>query len=242
MPIVTVSGQVGAGAREAGRLAAQQLGIDYVDQEILVQAASTLGVPMESVVPFDERTASRGERIASMLRRFFESSAAAGAAEPMLGSGGLDILLSRTYSEAAADEGLHEVSSERYLDTLSGIVNDLAAHGNVLIIGRGSQVILTDCPGALHVLLVAPLEHRIAFIAEREELSKEAAAKRVHDGDKGRAAFHHKFFKIDVDHPAHYHLTLNSARFSLDEAAQLIGDAARRVASRAAPAARSPDG
>jgi cytidylate kinase len=230
MPVVTVSGQVGAGAREAGRVAARQLGIDYVDQEILVEAARVMGVPMESVVPFDERTASRGERLAAMLRRFFESSAAAGAAEPMLGSGGLDVLLSRTYGEVALGEGLQELSDGTYIATLSGIVTDLAAHGNVLIIGRGSQVILKDCPGALHVLLVAPLEHRVAFIAEREELGKEAAAKRVHDGDKGRAAFHHKFFKIDVDNPSLYHVTLNTGRFPIEDVSQLIHDAARRVA------------
>jgi cytidylate kinase len=237
MPIVTVSGQVGAGAREVGRLAAKQLGIDYVDQELLVEAARTLGVPMESVVSFDERTASRGERLAAMLRRFFETSAAAGASEPMLGSGGLDILLSRTYGEAATGEGLQEVSDDRYIATLSAIVSDLATHGNVVIIGRGSQVVLRDCAGALHVLLVAPLEQRVAFIAEREGVSKEAAAKHVHDGDKGRAAFHHKFFKIEVDSPAHYHLTLNSARLSLEDAAQVVSDAARHLGG-----ARSLDG
>jgi cytidylate kinase len=235
MPIVTVSGQVGAGAREAGRPAANQLGIDYVDQEILVEAARVMGVPMESVVPFDERTASRGERLAAMLRRFFETSAAAGAAEPMLGSGGLDVLLSRTYGEVASGEGLQEVSDETYLATLSGIVSDLAAQGNVLIIGRGSQVILKDCPGALHVLLVAPLDQRVAFIAEREALSKEAATKRVHDGDRGRAAFHHKFFKVDVDNPALYHLTLNTGRLSIEDAAQLIHDVARRIGGSSAP-------
>ena len=232
MPVVTISGQAGIGAREVGRLAAQRLQIDYIDQEILVEAARALGVPVESVVSRDERTASMGERLAVMLRRFLERSAAAGAADPMLGSGGLDILLSRTYSEAAAEEGLQEVSDERYLATLCGIIRDLAAHDNVLIIGRGSQAILKDWPGALHILLVAPLAHRVEEAAAREGLAPEAAAKRVHDGDKGRAAFHHKFFKINVDDPSHYHLVLNTARLSDEDAAQLIAEAAQRVAAK----------
>lgn len=232
MPVLTISGQPGTGALEIGRLAAQQLRIDYVDQEILVEAARALGVPMESVVPFDERTAGLGERLASLLRRFLERSAAAGAADPMLGTGGLDILLGRTYAEAAAGEGLQEVSEERYIATLTGIIRDLAAHDNVLIIGRGSQVILKDWPGATHVLLVAPQAHRVRSLAEREGLSEEAAAKRVHDHAKGRAAFHHKFFKVDVDDPSLYDLTINAARFSMEEAAQLISELAQRLAAR----------
>ena len=232
MAVVTVSGQAGSAAREVGRLIAQRLGIDYVDQEILVQAAQALGVPVESVVSHDERTASLGERLASMLRRFLEQSATAGAADPMLGSGGLDVLLGRTYGEAAAGEGLQEVSEERYITTLSGIIRDLAAHGNVLIIGRGSQVILKDWPGALHILLVAPLEQRIQYVASREGLPPEEAAKRVHDGDKGRLAFHHKLFKVNVDDPALYHLTLNTTRLTPEEAAQVASDAARQLAAR----------
>jgi len=232
VPVVTISGQTGSGAREIGRLAAQQLGIDYVDQEILVESARALGVPVESVVSRDERTASLGERLATMLRRFLERSAAAGVADPMLGSGGLDVLLGRTYGEAAADEGLREVSDERYLTTLSTIIRDLASHDNVLIIGRGSQAILKDWPGALHVLLVAPLRHRVDDVSRREGLAEEAAAKRVQEGDRGRAAFHQKFFKVHVDDPSAYHLTLNTARLPPEEAAQLITDAAGRVVAQ----------
>ena len=56
MAIVTLSGQIGTNAREIGRVTADRLGIDYVDQEILVEAARDLGVPMESIVTHDERT------------------------------------------------------------------------------------------------------------------------------------------------------------------------------------------
>ena len=231
MTIVTVSGQPGTRARDIGRLAAERLGIDYIDQEILVEAARTMGVPVESVVPFEEeRPTGLGDRLASMLRRFLERSAAAGAADPMMGAGGLDIVLGRTYAEAAAQE----VSDERYLSTLTDIIRDLAAHGDVLIIGRGSQVILKDRPGAVHVLLVAPLEQRVAAFAELQGISKEDAAKRVSEAEKGRASFHHAFFKIDVDNPKFYHLTLNTARLSLEQAAQLIADVARQAAQKPA--------
>lgn len=230
MTVVTISGQTGSGAREIGRLAAERLQIDYIDQEILVQAAQELGVSMESVVSRDERTATLGERLGSMFRRFLEQSAAASAADPMLGTGGLDVLLGRTYAEAATDVGLQEVSDERYLETLTNIVNDIADHGNVLIIGRGSQVILRDRPNAVHVLLVAPLDWRVEEYTRRPDVAEEEAAKLVRDGDKGRHAFHHKFFKVEVDDPALYHLALNTGYLPFEEIAQLISEAAPRIA------------
>ena len=233
MTVVTVSGQPGTRTRDIGRLAAERLGIDYIDQEILVEAARTLGVPMETVVPFDEeRATGLGERLAAMLRRFLEQSAAAGAADPLMGAGGLDIVLGRTYAEAAAQAGLREVSDERYLATLTGIIRDLAAHDNVLIIGRGSQVILKDWPGALHVLLVAPVQQRVQALAAWQGLAPDEAAKRVHESMKGRAAFHHTLFKVDVDDPSLYHLTLNTACVSLEQAAQIIADVAKHLAQK----------
>jgi len=227
MPVLTISGQPGAGAHEVGRLVAGHLDIDYVDQEILVEAARELGVPVQAVVTHDERTAGLGERLANMLRRFLESSAAAGTGDPMFGTGGLDAVLSRSYAEAAADEGAHEISDEQYLKALRGIVEDLAEHDNVVIIGRGSQVILRDYPVAVHVLLVAPLEQRIAATAARDSVSAEAAEKRVHERDKGRSSFHSKFFKVEVDAAALYHVALNTGRLSYEQAADAITVIAR---------------
>ena len=232
MPVVTISGQPGTGAHDIGRLTAQHLSIDYVDQEILVQAARTLGVSMESVVALDERTATLGERLGGLLRRFLERSAAAGVGDPMLGPGSLDIVLGRSYAEAAASQEEPELSDERYIGTLISLMRDLAAHDDVVIIGRGSQVILKDWPGALHVLLVAPQDRRIEALVARDGISKEAAAKRVQDSAKGRAAFHQKFFKVDVDNPALYHLVLNTARLTPDDAAQLIAAAVPHVAAK----------
>lgn len=229
MTVVTISGQIGSGAREVGRLAAERLQLDYVDQEILVQAARELGVPVETVVSKDERTAGFGERIATMLRRFLERSAAAGVADPTMGPGSLDVLLGRTYAEAAASDGLPDVSDERYLATLCSVVRDLAGHDDVLIIGRGSQSILRDWPGACHILLVAPHERRVEFIVQRDGIDADEAAKRVRGGAKGRADFHRKFFKIDVDDPAHYHVAINTGSFSLDQSAAIIAEVAQRV-------------
>ena len=232
MPVVTVSGTTGSGAREVAQLAADVLSIDYVDQEILVDAAQRLGVSARAVAQRDERCQTFGERLASMLRTFLERSAAAGVGDPMMGVGGLEVLLARSYGDLT-ESAEHEVNDALYMKTVAAIIRELGQRGNIVILGRGSHLILRDHPVALHVLTLAPLALRLRRIAEREGLSPQEAAKHVHDHDKGRVAFHHKFFRVEADDPTCYDLTIDTSRLPLQLAAELVAEAAR--AREAAP-------
>jgi cytidylate kinase len=110
---------------------------------------------------------------------------------------------------------------------VTAIIRELSQRGDIVILGRGSHLLLREHPTALHVLTLAPLEVRAQRFAEREGLALQAAAKRVHDLDKSRAAFHHKFFKSQADDPACYGLAINTSRLSYDVAAKLVAEAAR---------------
>jgi len=226
MPVVTVSGTTGSGAREVARLAASILGIDYVDQEILVDAAQRLGVSTRAVAQRDEHVQTFGERLASLLRTFLERSAATGVGDPMMGAAGLEVLLARSYGDLTRSPE-HEVNDSLYMKTVTAIIRELSQRGNIVILGRGSHLILRGHPTGLRVLTVAPLEARVQRFAEREGLSPQEAAKRVHDLDKSRAAFHHKFFKVEADDPACYDLAIDTSRLSFEVAARLVAEAAR---------------
>jgi cytidylate kinase len=226
MPVVTISGTTSSGAREVAQLAAGILAIDYVDQEILVDAAQRLGVSARVMAQRDEHVRSFGERLASMLRTFLERSAAAGIGDPLMGAGGLEVLLARSYGDLtkSADQ---EVNDSLYMKTVRAIVRELGQRGDIVILGRGSHLLLREHPTALHVLTLAPLDVRTQRFAEREGISGQEAAKRVHDLDKGRAAFHRKFFKVEADDPACYDLSIDTNRLSYEVAAQLVAEAAR---------------
>jgi len=231
VPVITVSGPSGGGAREVGQLVATRLGLDYVDHEILAQAAQTLGVSVDAVEHHDERTASFGERLSLLLRNFLERSATAGATDPMMGTSGLEMLLARTYSEAAAlpDASAQEPDEGTYIRTITAVIRGLAERGNIVILGRGSQAILRDWPDSLHVLVTAPFQRRVEHVAQREGVSPEEAAKSVHDNDRGRHAFHRKFLKVEADDPCLYDLVVQTRRLSHDDAAELVVAATRRL-------------
>jgi len=226
MPVVTVSGTSGSGAREVARLAANILGVDYVDQEILVNAAQRLGVSAGVVARRDEHVRTFGERLASLLRTLLERSAVAGVGDPMMGAGGLEVLLGRSYGDLTKSAE-QEVDDALYMKTVTAIIRELGQRGDIVILGRGSHLILRDHPTALHVLILAPLNIRTQRIGEREGLSSQEAAKRLHDLDRGRAVFHRKFFKVEADDPACYDIAIDTGRLSFDVAAQLVAEAAR---------------
>ncbi|HEU4759040.1 MAG TPA: cytidylate kinase-like family protein [Dehalococcoidia bacterium] len=233
MPVVTMSGNIASGAREVGQAAAQALGVDFVDQQLLVEAASRCGVPVGAMAQRDERCEGFRERLASLLRNFLERSIASGA-DPLAGAMGLEVLLSRTYADMAAEREQPELTDAIYMKTMTAIVSELGARGNIVILGRGSQMILAGQPGVLHVLCVAPQPLRIERLAEREGISPEEAARRTADSDRARAAFHRKFWRVEVDNPALYDLAVNTAKLSFDQAAELVVQAARAKATAAA--------
>jgi len=230
MPVITFSGTLGSGAREIAQLVARRLGLDYVDREILARTAQSLGVSVAAVEQRDERPATLGERVASMLSNFLERSAVAGG-DPALGPESLAVLLSRTYSEAVGERpsGPAELDERRYIRTITGAIEALAEGGNVVLVGRGSPVILRDRPGSLHVLTMAPLEMRVQRIALREEIAAAEAKRRVQESDRGRAAFHRKFFKIDADDPSLFDLVICTGRLSYEAGADLTVTAARAL-------------
>jgi len=225
MPVVTMTGTIASGAREIGWGAASLLGIDYVDRQLLVDAARRLGVPLDVMAGHDERCSTFGERLSAILRGFLERSAAGG--DPLTGAGGLEVLLGRSYTEMAVEREGPEVSDSLYMKTMTAIICDLGERGDILVLGRGGQMILRELPGALHVLTLAPEELRIERLAAREAISRDEAARQIHDSDRARAAFYRKLWKVDVHDPTLYDMTLETSRLSFEAGAELVATAAR---------------
>ena len=224
MPVITITGRTASGAREVGPLVASLLGIDFVDQQLMVQAAQRCGVPVGVVAERDERYASFRQRVAGVINTILERSAASGA-DPMAGPGSMEAVLARSYADVALEREEIDFSDQTYLETVSAIINELAASGSIVILGRGSQMILADHKDTLHVLCVAPKELRYNRYAEREGIGMEEAKRRADEIDRARDAFYKKFWRVDVQDPRLYDLTVDTSHFALDQAAELIAAA-----------------
>ncbi len=70
MSILTVSHEIGAGGPEIGQKVADQLGLHYVDQELISDAALRYGVLEEKLSSLDESKPSLFERFDADTRRY----------------------------------------------------------------------------------------------------------------------------------------------------------------------------
>lgn len=239
MPVVTITGRVGSPARALGLEVAQRLGADYVDNRILAEASHRSGASLETVAQKDERALRGRERLARFFQNFLEKSAAAGSAgDPFLGPTGVEVLLSRSMAEAArpSETQAQELDDKRYLDLISGVVQDLASSGNVVLIGRGSHVVLKDLPNALHLFVVSSEASRVAYLRKREGMSEEQALKHIRDTDPQRVAYYKKVFGVQSEDPTLYHLFLNVDRLGVEHAGRIAADAALTQAGQLAAA------
>jgi cytidylate kinase len=111
-----------------------------------------------------------------------------------------------------------------YLSYLSNVVGAIGAHGHAVIVGRGAGFILPS-DVCLRLLLVAPKDVRIANVKEAYHLTSEEAEKMIVKTEKDRRAFIKKYFTADLVDPTRYDLTINTAHFTVDVAADIIKEA-----------------
>ena len=224
MPVITITGLIGTGSPERGADVARKLGIDFVDRLILAEAAKKLGTTVAAVAERTERAPSLGDRFAGFVRTVLERSAlAGGGADPYFG-GGLDALLIREYkdfpengeslAEGAVDDDLIRVTA--------AVIREIAASGNVIIAGRGANIILANEPGILHVGLTSRKSRRVERIMERVSLDHLEAEKYTTENDKARSAYFQRYFKVHPEDLRHYHMIVNTDWMDIGQVADAV--------------------
>ena len=225
MTVITIGGLAGAGARTIGPLVAQRLGADYVDRLILTDVARHVGATVEALHQREERPPTTGERFSRLLQRILERSAVTGAGgDPYFGPG-VAAFLTEEYEDLpqpTITRG-HELEDDKYIEGVRKVMREVAASGNVVLVGRGGHVILRDLPEVLRVGFVAPVEARINVIVHREHLDLQQATATVEARDRARAYYFKRFFDIDEpDSPELYHFVINASEINHDYAVELI--------------------
>lgn len=158
--------------------------------------------------------------------------------DKMLADRGLPTYLSKILREDRVSQledfmadalGVHPPSTT-LLQHVTETLLKLAGDGNVILIGRGGNMVTAKLPHVFHVRLVAPLAQRIEHCAATLQMTRDQAAKFCHDEDHARKRYFKKYFNADIDDPLLYHMLINTGQVSYDEAARIIGDAVLKLA------------
>lgn len=194
--LVCISRAAGAGGEEVGRLVAERLGMRYIDEEIVLQAAARAGLDPETVA--DE------ERRRPFLAGLLEYLAA--GADP-----------------AILPLDTESLPSESVRTFIRDAIQEVGAAGGAVIVAHAASFALGKHePRPLRVLITAPPDVRAARIAAADGLGEREAAKAVGRSDADRADYLKRFYGVSQELPVHYDLVVNTEALSTERAAALI--------------------
>jgi cytidylate kinase len=110
---------------------------------------------------------------------------------------------------------------EQYRQALSQTIDELAAPGGVVFLGRGATHVLGH-RASLRVRLVASCATRQDRLAEQLGLSRAEARVLLDETDRRRDAYVRKLFSADPHEPSNYDLVINTDRLAPGEVLELV--------------------
>ncbi len=113
------------------------------------------------------------------------------------------------------------------VNMLNQVIQAVAQHGNVVILGRSGFEVLGGFADVFHVRLQAPLPVRVGRVMEQQKLTFDEAETLVKETDKVRVAFVEEFYRVSWGDIHAFDLVINTGKISPDLAAIWVVDAAK---------------
>ena len=124
--------------------------------------------------------------------------------------------------------------SERMVEFIRGYVQEEAAHGNCVVVGRGAACLLAKSPGAFHVFVYASLARKIRWLEDHFPEHAKDAEREIIATDRRRAEYIRRFHQREWDDRRLYQLMMNSC-MGMDA---MVETTLAAAALRPAPVAR----
>lgn len=116
----------------------------------------------------------------------------------------------------------------RYASVLRRVTTFLADEGDVVIVGLGAGQLLKGLGNVLRLQVIAPADVRLERVMERGfddiagPLTRDRARELMRHSDRESTGYMRYLFNIDWMDPQHWDLVINTGRFSVPEAVDLI--------------------
>ncbi len=211
--VLTIAREYGSGGGAIAEKIARQLGWELLDRKLIEAIAQTADVDTDLARRYDERVDSWFHRI---NRGGLENVAIEAGAPP---------------AEAMFFD------AERMAAFAKKVIADAAARGQCVIVGRGGQCVLENCPEALHVFVYAPWCERVVR-AQRRVASQRDIEDVIRLTDQARARHIRRYFGRDWKDPQLYHLMISS-QLGDEEVARTIIQVIQRSGGLRSPAVSS---
>jgi len=200
---------------QTGRLVAERLSFQYVDEQVIERAARLARV--------DPKLIAAAEQRQPLLRRLMQKLAAArDLVEPATTALALGPLLVGATERAAL-----RATPEDLRLLIQEAIQELAQDGHVVILAHASSMTLATRTDIVRVLVTASAETRARRLVAAQSVTAEEAAAAVATSDRDRGDYFRRFYDVAQEQPTHYDLVINTDVLTPEQAADLIVCAAR---------------
>jgi len=208
MAIITISRSFGLYEEELLKEFALKHDYNFMSHELLIEVAKKIEEPVERVkeIYSMENFSSFKIFLTELLQSMKDSSS---------------LLVTGTHTDAPEffplyystlrnDEELAKFEERKsYIDLMRQVIEDIAKKKNVIIIGRGSQLILKDHANTIHLRLEGNHQDKVLRIAEKETLDEKEAALMLKKINRNRKEYIAHFYDETIDSPELYHYIIN---------------------------------
>jgi len=121
-------------------------------------------------------------------------------------------------------ERLHGQGPEfaAFLKSARQTMQELAAEGDVIIVGRGGNLLLRGHPDTLHVRLIADLPFRIRRVMEVRWVAEQPARDIIAKSDRNKALYFRHIFQVDWADPRLYDLVIRTDAVGIERTVDLL--------------------
>ncbi|GIK43544.1 MAG: hypothetical protein BroJett011_73770 [Chloroflexota bacterium] len=122
-----------------------------------------------------------------------------------------------TYESGAGFWSRYDTLKSTMVKFLNRVIQTLAYHGNMVIVGRGSFAVLDGVADVLNVRVKAPLPIRISRVMEQQGITElDKAEALVKESDKMRAIFVESWYGVRWDAASRFDLVIDTGKVSPD--------------------------
>lgn len=182
--IITVEREYGSGGAAIAERLANRLGWQLWDRDLTAEIAREAKVTREAVHRCDER-------VDPLLSRLF------------------NVYARGSYERTLPITDARHFNADAMVAMLHKVIEQVAAKGNSVIVGRGSPYILRNRPDVFHVFIYAPDDEKVRRLKSIGQSDKEAR-QLIQEVDHERSDFIRHYFHKEWPHRPLYNLMLNS--------------------------------
>ena len=213
MAIITISRQYGSGGDEIASRLCELLGYQLFDKQMMAQLAAEANLSPAEVIDSPE---DRHE-VLTWFERIFGNKVA-------------EAWVSADEETGSRTVEIGEVDGRHFIAEVSSLLQAAQRRGNVVVLGRGGQVVLKGQPDVLSVRIEAPFAERVRRVSEQQRFANPQAARDFVAGrDRAGADYLRTYYHADWADPLLYHLVLNTGLWGIEAAAQVIVDALKSL-------------